>query len=77
MNGNRSHRMVFPMKTTLVIDDALMARVQQEAVRRGTTISALVESALRRSLERPRQPRPPLPPLPVFDSGGALVDLDV
>jgi hypothetical protein len=62
------------MKTTLVLDDSVMARVRREADRRGTTLSAVVEDALRRFLETPLVQRE-LPPLPVFDAGRALVDL--
>ena len=62
-------------KTTLVIDDGLMVRLREEAARRRTTISALVESALRLFLRRPGR-REALPPLPTFDGGGgALVDV--
>jgi hypothetical protein len=66
--------MVFHMKTTLVIDDQVMTRLKQEAARQGTTISALVEAALRSFLRRPRR-RTRLPPLPVFDGGPLLVDI--
>ena len=71
--------MVSHMKTTLNIDDSVMQRLREEAARRGTTMSALVEAGLRRVLapaaatgELP----PPLPPLPTWDSGGHLVDID-
>jgi hypothetical protein len=66
--------MVIRMKTTLIIDDAVMARLREEAARTNTTISKLVESALRLLLEREEQPRK-LPKLPSFKSGGALVDV--
>ena len=66
--------MVFHMKTTLEIDDGIMRRLKAEAARQGKTMSELVESALRRLLERPRV-RTELPPLPSFDSGGHLVDI--
>jgi hypothetical protein len=70
----RTQRMVSHMKTTLVIDDAVLDRLRQEAARQGRTISELVEAALRAFLERsPR--RGPLPPLPTFNSGGAYVDI--
>ncbi|MEW6747642.1 MAG: ribbon-helix-helix protein, CopG family [Planctomycetota bacterium] len=62
------------MKTTLIIDDRVMARLRQEAARQGKTISELVEGALRMFLER-RRPAAPLPPLPRFDGGGCLVDV--
>ena len=41
------------MKTTLNIDDTVMQRLREEAARRGTTMSALVEAALRSVLARP------------------------
>jgi hypothetical protein len=67
--------MVFHMKTTLMIDDGIMRRLKTEAARRGTTISNLVESALRAMLdERPGWIRE-LPPLPSFDLGESAVDV--
>lgn len=62
------------MKTTLVIDDQVMRRVRQEAAVRGTTISGIVESALRTFLEKKKRISR-LAPLPTFDSGGAYVDV--
>ena len=64
------------MKTTLEIDDGLARQLREEASRRDTTVSALVEEGLRHILE------PSLPAeqedlllLPTWDSGGALVDV--
>ena len=62
------------MKTTLIIDDTVLARLKREAAARGTTMSALVESALRAFLERSRA-KASLPPLPTFDGGGCTVDI--
>jgi plasmid stability protein len=62
------------MKTTLNIDDTVMARLRREAARTGKTMSELVETALRQLL-RPRTEPARLDPLPRFDSGGALVNL--
>jgi hypothetical protein len=62
------------MKTTLNIDPGVMARLKAEAARRGTTMSALMEAALRQLLER-RKPKGELPPLPVFHGGAELVDV--
>ena len=67
--------MVSHMKTTLVIDDAVMKRLRAEAARRGTTISQLVETALRMLLEPRSEKRAKLPPLPTFNLGGAYVDI--
>jgi len=67
--------MVFHMKTTLNIDDAVMARLRREAARRQCTLSELVETALRLLLQQGRQQPGSLPPLPAFNSGGQLVDI--
>lgn len=66
--------MVIHMKTTLNIDDSVMARLRRESARTGRTMSELVETALRRLLEA-RPGAAPMPPLPSFKSGGALVDI--
>lgn len=55
-----------------------MQRVREEARRRGTTISALVEAGLRHVLTNPVESGEgvdALPPLPSWDSGGHLVDI--
>ncbi|MCC6243970.1 MAG: ribbon-helix-helix protein, CopG family [Gemmatimonadaceae bacterium] len=62
------------MKTTLNIDDTVMAALRREAARSGRTMSDLVETALRQLLGR-RTARAELTPLPTFDSGGAVVDV--
>jgi Arc/MetJ family transcription regulator len=66
--------MGFHMKTTLNIDDAVMAELKREAARQGRTMSEMVESALRLLLRSQRK-RGTLPGLPSFHSGGALVDI--
>ncbi len=66
--------MVFHMKTTLNIDDTVMAQLKREAARQGRTMSELVETALR-GLFRSQKRRTDLPPLPTFHSGGTLVDI--
>ncbi len=70
--------MVFHMKTTLNIDDTVMQRLREEAVRRGTTMSELVEAGLRRVLQTedaPASKRRAPTPLPRWRSGGARVDV--
>ena len=62
------------MKTTLNIDDTVMARLRREAARTGRTMSELVETALRRLLEARPDPAD-LDPLPSFDSAGPLVEI--
>jgi hypothetical protein len=66
--------MDFHMKTTLTIDDTVMAQLKREAARQGRTMSELVETALR-GLFQARRKRDDLPPLPSFRSGGSLVDV--
>ena len=69
--------MVSHMKTTLNIDDSVMQRLREEAVRRGTTMSTLVEAGLRRVFAAPEAADSPemLPPLPSWNGGEELVDL--
>jgi plasmid stability protein len=62
------------MKTTLNIDDAVMAELKREAARQGRTMSELVETALRLLLRSQRKPEN-VPELPAFRSGGAMVDI--
>ncbi len=66
--------MVFHMKTTLNIDDTVMARLKREAAAQGRTMSDLVETALR-NLFRAQKTPVKLPPLPTFHSE-MLVDVD-
>lgn len=62
------------VKTTLKIDDSVMAHLKKEALRRGCTMSELVESALRLLLQS-EKPSQKIQPLPTFKSGGPLVDI--
>jgi Arc/MetJ family transcription regulator len=62
------------MKTTLNIDDKVMAELKREAARQGRTMSEMVESALRLLLRSHRK-RAKVAALPRFRSGGALVDI--
>jgi hypothetical protein len=62
------------VKTTLKIDDSVMAMLKKEAARRGCTMSDLVESALRQLFRSDKAPKK-VPLLPKFRSGGPLVDI--
>ncbi|MGI8765577.1 MAG: ribbon-helix-helix protein, CopG family [Gemmatimonadaceae bacterium] len=62
------------MKTTLNIDNQVMARLRREAALQGTTMSELVETALRRLLSQKPEARA-LPPLPTFHAGRTGVDV--
>ena len=66
--------MVFRMKTTLNIDDTVVAELKREAARQGRTMSELVETALRLLLRSQRK-REKIPALPTFRSGGTRVNI--
>jgi hypothetical protein len=67
------------MRTTINIDDALLAEAKQVAARTGRSLTAVVEDALRESLHRRRnRPGVRTVELPMFGEGGLQpgVDLD-
>lgn len=63
------------MKTTLVLDDALVDRVRERAKERGVSMSSIVEEAIVRMLTEKAPPNHPPLELPSFNSGGYLVDI--
>jgi plasmid stability protein len=66
------------MRTTINIDDDLLAEAKQVAARTGRSLTAVVEDALRESLHRRHQPVRRTVELTVFGEGGVQpgVDLD-
>jgi hypothetical protein len=66
------------MRTTINLDDALLAEAKQVAARTGRTLTAVVEDALRESLHRRHRTTRPGVELPRFGAGGVRpgVDLD-
>jgi hypothetical protein len=68
------HGMAFHMKTTLNIDDTVMAQLKREAASQGRTMSELVETALRNLFRQQKTPAE-LSPLPTFSGGGAFVEV--
>ena len=66
--------MGFRMKTTLNIDDTVMAQLKLEAARQGRTMSELVETALRNLFHR-QKTSIEASPLPTFMSGGSFIDI--
>lgn len=62
MPGRGGDRMLRGMQTTVEIDEALYARLQGEAARRGRSVRDLVADGLRRMLDAPEEaavpPRP-------------------
>jgi hypothetical protein len=64
------------MKTTLVLDDALVERVRQRARERGVSMSSIVEEAIFKLLsEQPPAHRAEPHPLPRYRLGEFLVDI--
>jgi plasmid stability protein len=66
------------MRTTINLDDALLAEAKQVAARTGRSLTAVVEDALRQSLHQRHPPTRRDIELPVFGEGGTRpgVDLD-
>ncbi len=68
------------MRTTITIDDALLAEAKEVAARSGRTLGAVVEDALRESLARVRDVQRPdrRIELPVSQrTGGVLPGVDL
>lgn len=67
------------MRTTIRLDEELLAQVKQLAVRTGRTLTAVIEDALRRTLADVKRPKKhPPAKLPTFRGDGLQpgVDLD-
>lgn len=63
------------MRTTVAIDDHLLARAKDRARERGTTLGRIIEDALRTELNRPASGD--APPIPVFHGGGLRPGVDL
>ncbi len=59
------------MRTTVAVDDHLLAAARRRARERGETLGQVVEDALRRELAEPIQTEPP--EVPVFRGGDGPV----
>jgi hypothetical protein len=68
--------MAIHIKTTLNVDDSVMARLRQEAARQNRTMSELVEAALRLLFHTgTKRTKTKRLPLPRFRGGRHLVDI--
>jgi len=66
------------MRTTITIDDHLLAQVKQRAAATGRTVSQTIEDAIRRSLqEADADSRPRFVVRSSFDSGGLQSGVDL
>ena len=64
------------MRTTISVDDHLLASAKRRARQRGQSLWEVVEDALRRELAEPAEAKPPK--VPVFrGSGGPLPGVDL
>lgn len=67
------------MRTTVRLDDSLLARAKQHAARERRTLTSLIEEGLTVVLEKPGRERPKRIVLPVSKAGGGVrpgVDLN-
>lgn len=67
--------MLSNMRTTFIIDDGLMAQLRDLARRRSTTMTELVDRALRMLIEAESGRVPDAEEIPIFDMGESLVDV--
>ncbi len=57
------------MRTTVAIDDELLAAAKRRARERGISLGRIIEAALRRELAAERDAAGEAPPIPVFTGG--------
>ena len=69
--------MLLCMRTTLDIEDAVLERARRRASREGTTLTAIVERALRLLLMQKTEPSVPLADRWVVVSGDREPDVDI
>lgn len=66
------------MRTTIRLDDQLLARAKEHAARTGRTLTAVIEDALRRALaDANRSPDRPVPVFPTFGGDGLQPGVDL
>lgn len=63
------------MRTTLSIDDVLLARAKRRATEQGVTLGSFVEQALREHFSAPRV-RGTVPAVPTYDGGEMKAGID-
>ena len=65
------------MRTTIDINDALLAAAKSHAARNQMTLKALMEQALREFLSGVTRPASDVPPIPVFRGMGVQPGVDL
>lgn len=64
------------MKTTLVLDEAVVRKLKAYARRRGVSASRAAENLIRSALARPETSQEELAPLPTFHGGAFRVAIE-
>lgn len=59
------------MRTTVRLDDELLAAAKRRAAQRGVSLTSVIEDALREALARRTVPPSEVARLPAWDGGGA------
>jgi hypothetical protein len=65
------------VRTTVNLDDALLGSAKQAAAARGTTLTRLIEDALREALARPPVAQSERVELPTSGGGGLRAGVDL
>ena len=65
------------MRTTITLDDHLLERLKKRAAESGTSVSGLIERAVRLLLQASAAPRPGRFDLVTFGEGGRFTTLNV
>jgi hypothetical protein len=66
------------MRTTIRLDDDLLAEAREIAAENRKNLSTFIEDALRAAIARARKPAEHVPlDLPIFGEGGLLPDVDL
>ena len=69
--------MLLCMRTTIRLDDHLLAQAKQLAAKTQRTLTAVIEDALREVLARRNQPRKKLVSLPTYGGSGTRPGVDI
>jgi hypothetical protein len=65
------------MRTTITLDEDLLAEAKTRAARRKTTLSAVIADTLREAFQRAAEPSSALEPLPIFHGDGLVPGVDL
>jgi hypothetical protein len=69
--------MILIMRTTVTLDDRLLERLKKRATESGTSVSRMIERAVRLLLQAPRRQQPDRFDLVTFGDGGQFTLLNI